>query len=233
MLCCVQCTDRYGSWSQKAFIWSKWVGGCSAIGDFGTSSVFSSWFSSHHGIQLQKGIACARSDDTRGLKGSILDWIVPQGEVLSPPLFRNVKHDRGFHHERTGFLLCPAEYDWSQEKFVCLPLYWFYSDLVLVVSESRNSFEAGSSLFLEIFGQTFFIIGSNAILQTYGLDFSAVPSWSQYVSVILITSGKLYAYYCRHISSSSLRQARLKERVKLLGQGKLVYTEWPRSHCLP
>lgn len=66
--------------------------------------------------QIQKGIACARSDDTRGLKGSILGWIMPQGEILNPPLYRNVKHDCGFHHERTGFLLCPAEYDWSQEE---------------------------------------------------------------------------------------------------------------------
>ncbi|KAF7966160.1 hypothetical protein HWV62_39766 [Athelia sp. TMB] len=68
------------------------------------------------GSLIQKGIACARSDDTRGLKGAILDWIVPPGEVLSPPLYRNVKHDRGFHHDRTGFLLCPAEYDWADEK---------------------------------------------------------------------------------------------------------------------
>jgi hypothetical protein len=28
-------------------------------------------------------------------------------------LARNVKLDRGFHHERTGALLCPAGLDWS------------------------------------------------------------------------------------------------------------------------
>jgi len=67
-------------------------------------------------VLIQKGIACARSDDTRGLKGAILDWIVPRGEILSPPLYRNIKHDRGFHHERTGFLLCPADLDWSNEE---------------------------------------------------------------------------------------------------------------------
>ena len=67
---------------------------------------------------MQKGIACARSDDTRSLKGAILDWIIPHGEVMNPPLHRSIKHDRGFHHERTGFLLCPAEYDWSNEESV-------------------------------------------------------------------------------------------------------------------
>ncbi|KZP03035.1 hypothetical protein FIBSPDRAFT_915387 [Athelia psychrophila] len=65
---------------------------------------------------IQKGISCARSDDTRGLKGAILDWIVPRGETLRPPLYRNVKHDRGFFHERTGYLLCPAEYDWANDR---------------------------------------------------------------------------------------------------------------------
>ena len=66
--------------------------------------------------QLQKGISGARSDDTKSLKGPILDWIVPSGQVLTPPLARNVKMDRGFHHERTGALLCPAGLDWSNAE---------------------------------------------------------------------------------------------------------------------
>ncbi|KAJ3510145.1 hypothetical protein NMY22_g16058 [Coprinellus aureogranulatus] len=66
---------------------------------------------------LQKGAASARSDDTKSLKGSILDWITPpDGPPLSPPLSRSVKQNRGFHHSRTGFLLCPAELDWSQAE---------------------------------------------------------------------------------------------------------------------
>ena len=76
------------------------------------------WFicvstSAHRLSQLQKGISSARSDDTKSLKGPILDWIVPSGQALTPPLARNVKIDRGFHHERTGALLCPAGMDWS------------------------------------------------------------------------------------------------------------------------
>ena len=34
--------------------------------------------------QLQKGISGARSDDTKGLKGAILDWIVLHGQSLHP-----------------------------------------------------------------------------------------------------------------------------------------------------
>ena len=66
--------------------------------------------------QIQKGASSARSDDTKGLKGTILDWITPQGEPLIPRLARNMKLDRGFNHERTGFLLCPAGLDWSDPE---------------------------------------------------------------------------------------------------------------------
>ena len=81
--------------------------------------------------KIQKGVSSARSDDTKSLKGPILDWIVPAGQTLNPPLARNVKMDRGFHHERTGALLCPAGMDWSDPKYdfdfmsgiryICLP----------------------------------------------------------------------------------------------------------------
>jgi hypothetical protein len=63
--------------------------------------------------QIQKGASSARSDDTKSLKGAILDWITPRGQPLSPSLSRNVKSDRGFHHERTGALLCPGGMEWS------------------------------------------------------------------------------------------------------------------------
>ena len=68
--------------------------------------------------KIQKGVSTARSDDTKSLKGPILDWITPQGQSLNPPLARNVKMDRGFHHERTGALLCPVGMDWSNNEFV-------------------------------------------------------------------------------------------------------------------
>ncbi|KAG2129163.1 hypothetical protein DEU56DRAFT_915282 [Suillus clintonianus] len=67
-------------------------------------------------FKLTKGASGARGDDTKSLKGGVLDWITPKGQNLVPPLARNVKIDRGFHHERTGALLCPAGLDWSHSE---------------------------------------------------------------------------------------------------------------------
>jgi len=64
-------------------------------------------------LQLQKGASGARSDDTKSLKSAIIDWLSPPGEPLRPPIARNIKIDRGFNHEVTGALLCPAGVDWS------------------------------------------------------------------------------------------------------------------------
>jgi hypothetical protein len=66
--------------------------------------------------KIQKGVSSGRSDDTKSMKGAVLEWIVPRGQALNPPLARNVKMDRGFHHERTGSLLCPAGMDWSDPE---------------------------------------------------------------------------------------------------------------------
>jgi len=60
---------------------------------------------------IQKGANSARSDNMKSLKSAILDWITPRGQPLSPPIAHNIKTDRGFHHERTGALLCPAGLD--------------------------------------------------------------------------------------------------------------------------
>lgn len=43
----------------------------------------------------------------------MIDWITPHGESLSPPIARNSKQERGFSHNVTGALLCPAGMDWS------------------------------------------------------------------------------------------------------------------------
>jgi hypothetical protein len=37
-------------------------------------------------LQIQKGSSTTRSDDTKSLKGAILDWITPHGQYLNPPL---------------------------------------------------------------------------------------------------------------------------------------------------
>ncbi|KIM61426.1 hypothetical protein SCLCIDRAFT_25911 [Scleroderma citrinum Foug A] len=70
---------------------------------------------------IQKGINGACADDTKGMKGAIIDWITPKGQSLTLHIPWNVKSGRGFNHERTGALLCPTGLDWNNTK------YFFYS----------------------------------------------------------------------------------------------------------
>ena len=66
--------------------------------------------------KLQKGISSARSDDTKSLKGIVVDWITPHDVPLLLPLSWNVMTNRGFHHPVTGRLLCPAGLDWADNE---------------------------------------------------------------------------------------------------------------------
>jgi hypothetical protein len=68
--------------------------------------------------QIQKGSSGARADDTKGMKSAIVDWITPKGQSLNPHISCNVKSARGFNHERTGALLCPAGLDWANTEYV-------------------------------------------------------------------------------------------------------------------
>ena len=97
-------------------------------------------FQNVHCLQIQKGASSARSDDTKSLKGAILDWITPRGQSLIPPLARNVKTDRGFHHERTGALLCPTGLDWSNTEYdACL----ISSSCTLISSRTKDKLRNG------------------------------------------------------------------------------------------
>ncbi|KAF8221849.1 hypothetical protein L208DRAFT_1325779, partial [Tricholoma matsutake] len=62
---------------------------------------------------IQKGISSARLDDTKSLKGVVLEWISPPSIPVHPPLCWNVKTNRGYHHPTTSTLLCPAGLDWN------------------------------------------------------------------------------------------------------------------------
>jgi hypothetical protein len=70
-----------------------------------------------------KGLFSTQSDDTKSLKGAVLDWIFPMDEdmrnvlPIDPPPqsltgtgSQNIKTNQGFkfHHPITGELLCPA-----------------------------------------------------------------------------------------------------------------------------
>ena len=52
------------------------------------------------------------------MKGAVIDWITPKGQSLNPHIPRNAKTGRGFNHERTGALLCPAGLDWAHTEYV-------------------------------------------------------------------------------------------------------------------
>ncbi|KAG6904683.1 hypothetical protein DXG01_008119, partial [Tephrocybe rancida] len=59
---------------------------------------------------LQKGANGARSDDTKSLKGAVIEWITPKGQPLNPPLMRNVKIDRGIKQKlQRGELLVSGD----------------------------------------------------------------------------------------------------------------------------
>ncbi|KIM57809.1 hypothetical protein SCLCIDRAFT_1219064, partial [Scleroderma citrinum Foug A] len=62
---------------------------------------------------IQKGINGAWADDTKGVKSAIIDWITPKGQSLNPHIPQNMKSGRGFNHEHTRALLCPAGLDWA------------------------------------------------------------------------------------------------------------------------
>jgi hypothetical protein len=87
-----------------------------------------------HPSKIQKGISSARSDDTKSLKGVVLEWISPPNTPVQPPLSQNVKTNRGYHHPATGALLCPASLDWKDAESVFLLLHML---LKLLIPTSR------------------------------------------------------------------------------------------------
>ncbi|KAG1790357.1 uncharacterized protein HD556DRAFT_1433420 [Suillus plorans] len=70
----------------------------------------------HMGELLGKGAAGAQGNNTKTLKSAVLEWLVPRGQAVIPPLSRNIKSDPRFNHEVTGALLCPAGLDWSNTE---------------------------------------------------------------------------------------------------------------------
>lgn len=60
---------------------------------------------------LDKGASNARSDDVASLKKAIVDFL----PACDPPISRNSKTRRGFHHPYIGSLLCPTSLDWNND----------------------------------------------------------------------------------------------------------------------
>ncbi|KAI0370819.1 hypothetical protein BV20DRAFT_1071766 [Pilatotrama ljubarskyi] len=66
--------------------------------------------------QLQLGASGAKSDDTRSLRGSVIDWLKVDFPADTVNLNRDTKVGRGFRNEVTGRLLCPVMLDWNDES---------------------------------------------------------------------------------------------------------------------
>ncbi|KAI6154852.1 hypothetical protein BKA82DRAFT_3967788 [Pisolithus tinctorius] len=64
-------------------------------------------------LQLNSGADGARGDDACTLKPIVAMWLMEQRPTLDPVIDSHSKSMRGFHHEVTGRLLCPVDYDWN------------------------------------------------------------------------------------------------------------------------
>lgn len=56
-----------------------------------------------------------------GVKNAVVDW-----RVFDPQLLKNDKSRRGFHHDECGYLLCPIDYDWNNNRYVILSYHVLY-----------------------------------------------------------------------------------------------------------
>ncbi|KIM58427.1 hypothetical protein SCLCIDRAFT_83603, partial [Scleroderma citrinum Foug A] len=80
---------------------------------------------------IQKDINGACADDMEGMKevghshdSAIIDWITPRGQSLTPHILQKAKSGRGFNHEQTGALLCPAGLDWNNMDLCVVVCPW-------------------------------------------------------------------------------------------------------------
>lgn len=60
----------------------------------------------------------ARGDDAGRLRIVVVGWINDLYGPSEPELKTSSKDGRGFRNDHTGRLLCPAEYDWDDMRFV-------------------------------------------------------------------------------------------------------------------
>jgi hypothetical protein len=59
-------------------------------------------------------MACG--DDTSSLKIVVVGWVDSIFGVSVPPLLPKYKDGRGLDNDYCGLLLCPAEWDWNDER---------------------------------------------------------------------------------------------------------------------
>jgi hypothetical protein len=68
-------------------------------------------------FELQKGANDARGDDVMSLREAVANWL-NKAYPTHASLDISTRGNRGIKHETTGRLLCPIEYDWTDERWV-------------------------------------------------------------------------------------------------------------------
>ena len=114
-------------------------------------------------------ICSARLDDTKSLKGVVLDWITPQDQPLRLPLSRSIKTNHSFHHPTTRTLLCPACLDWTNQEFVSVLTYDILCQVAIAgpvqsLLQAKQSFEV-------INGHCWYTGSRSSTLKNPGKDF--------------------------------------------------------------
>ena len=77
------------------------------------------------------------------MKGPIIDWITPKGQSLTPHIPWNAKSGRGFNHDRTGALLCPAGLDWNNMEWVLIHSAFCYFFIMYVAPSTHTKLANG------------------------------------------------------------------------------------------
>jgi hypothetical protein len=67
---------------------------------------------------MRGGARNARSDDTKNIKAAIVPWLKKFYPNMDPPLDPDSRDNRGLYHDILGALICPPEYDFSDEEYV-------------------------------------------------------------------------------------------------------------------
>jgi hypothetical protein len=85
-----------------------------------------------------------------------------------------VKADRGFNHEITGKLLCPAGVDWTDPELAQNRFSFFN---LTIFSESSKSSVPVNWQFLEISGRFYCITATNSMKMIRGVGYYVAPSY--------------------------------------------------------
>jgi len=174
--------------------------------------------------QIQRGANASRADDTKGMKGTIIDWITPPGQVITPPLNRKMKFDRGFHHETTGSLLCPAGVNWDDPEWV-LVICGMSPFTVFIFSRIKAKLRSGEM----------HVRGDQWPLFLYAdLKYDPKDPWTGLLRNQLLVLVRWYFIsrllcnkICRHTNiSSPLRVPWILMSPKQLGPAMPVFMEW-------